>query len=97
MSDTVFPIKSGSDWSFEMIQGAYNALERLAVEKYNLDFYANQIEIVTSEQMLDAYAGHGMPIMYKHWSFGKSFIQQHNEYRNGNMGLAYEMVINSSP
>ncbi len=97
MSDTVFPIKSGSDWSFELIQGAYNALERIAVEKYNLDFYANQIEIVTSEQMLDAYAGHGMPIMYKHWSFGKSFIQQHNEYRNGNMGLAYEMVINSSP
>lgn len=93
----IFPIKSGQDWGFKQIQAVYNELDRIALEKYGLSFYPNQIEIVTSEQMLDAYAGHGMPIMYKHWSFGKSFIQQSNEYRRGNMGLAYEMVINSNP
>ncbi len=98
MSDNeLFPIKSGKDWTFEQIEATYNELEKIAVEKYGLDFYPNQIEIVTSEQMLDAYAGHGMPIMYKHWSFGKSFIANHQDYAKGNMGLAYEMVINSSP
>ena len=96
-STDIFPIRSGQDWSFNMIQAAYNALEEIANEKYGLDYYPNQIDIVTSEQMLDAYAGHGMPVMYKHWSFGKSFIQQYNEYMKGNMGLAYEMVINSNP
>lgn len=94
---TVFPVDSGTDWSFEQLQATYDALEKIAIEKYGLDFYPNQLEIVTSEQMLDAYAGHGMPIMYKHWSFGKSFIQSHQEYMAGHMGLAYEMVINSSP
>lgn len=97
MSDSIFPIQSGKDWTFEQIHAVYAALEQIAEQKYQLDFYPNQIDIVTSEQMLDAYAGHGMPIMYKHWSFGKSFIQSHNEYMSGNMGLAYEMVINSSP
>lgn len=97
MSDSVFPIKSGTDWSFEQIQQTYDALAEIAKDKYGLNIYPNQIEMVTSEQMLDAYAGHGMPIMYKHWSFGKSFIQSNNEYNAGNMGLAYEMVINSNP
>lgn len=97
MSEFTFPIKANQDWSFDQIQASYDALEKIAVEKYGLDFYPNRIEVVTSEQMLDAYAGHGMPIMYKHWSFGKSFIMSHNEYAKGNMGLAYEMVINSNP
>lgn len=97
MSEPIFPIKSGTEWTFEKIQAVYDKLEEIAVEKYNLDFYPNQIDIVTSEQMLDAYAGHGMPVMYKHWSFGKTFIQNHADYMAGNMGLAYEMVINSSP
>lgn len=97
MSKDIFPIRSNQDWSFEQIQAVYKELEQIAVEKYGLDFYTNRLEVVTSEQMLDAYAGHGMPIMYKHWSFGKSFIAQSNEYRKGNMGLAYEMVINSDP
>ena len=39
-----------------------------------LDVYPNQIEIISSEQMLDAYASVGMPLMYRHWSFGKHFL-----------------------
>lgn len=97
MNTDIFPIKSNQEWSFEQINAVYGELERIAVNKYGLNVYPNQIEVVTSEQMLDAYAGHGMPIMYKHWSFGKSYIQNHNEYMAGHIGLAYEMVINSSP
>ena len=38
-----------------------------------------------------------MPLFYKHWSFGKQFAFQEASYRKGLMGLAYEIVINSSP
>ncbi len=62
-----------------------------------LDVYPNQIEVITAEQMLDAYSSVGMPLFYKHWSFGKHFAFQEASYRKGFMGLAYEIVINSSP
>jgi spore cortex formation protein SpoVR/YcgB (stage V sporulation) len=38
-----------------------------------------------------------MPLFYKHWSFGKHFAYEEASYRKGLMGLAYEIVINSSP
>jgi stage V sporulation protein R len=47
--------------------------------------------------MLDAYASVGMPVNYRHWSYGKHFIQSEKSYRRGHMGLAYEIVINSDP
>ncbi|MEL6761552.1 MAG: SpoVR family protein, partial [Myxococcota bacterium] len=50
----------------------YDAIERLALRELKLDLYPNQIEIISSEQMLDAYSSTGMPLMYRHWSFGKS-------------------------
>ena len=40
-----------------------------------LDVYPNQIEMITAEQMLDAYSSIGMPLFYKHWSFGKHFAR----------------------
>ncbi len=46
---------------------------------------------------MDAYAGIGMPIGYTHWSFGKKFIETEQSYKRGQMGLAYEIVINSDP
>jgi stage V sporulation protein R len=58
---------------------------------------ANQLEIISSEQMMDAYAFIGLPVNYTHWSFGKHFIATEQNYRHGHMGLAYEMVINSNP
>ena len=57
----------------------------------------NQMEIISSEQMLDAYSSIGMPLMYRHWSFGKHFLYQEQLYRKGRRGLAYELVINSNP
>jgi spore cortex formation protein SpoVR/YcgB (stage V sporulation) len=47
--------------------------------------------------MLDAYSSVGMPVMYRHWSFGKHFIHHERLYRRGARGLAYEIVINSNP
>ena len=62
-----------------------------------LDLYPTQIEVITSEQMLDAYSSIGMPLMYRHWSFGKRLLQDETLYRRGARGLAYEIVINSNP
>jgi spore cortex formation protein SpoVR/YcgB (stage V sporulation) len=45
--------------------------------------------------MLDAYSSAGMPLFYKHWSFGKHFALREAFYRKGIMGLAYEIVINT--
>ena len=47
--------------------------------------------------MLDAYASVGLPLMYRHWSFGKRFAYHETLYRKGLPGLAYEIVINSNP
>ena len=46
---------------------------------------------------MDAYASVGMPVSYNHWSFGKHFLSTEKSYRRGQMGLAYEIVINSNP
>lgn len=90
-------IDSCKDWSFEELDDAYLAIQKIAEEKFGLDYYPNQVEIITSEQMLDAYSSVGMPIYYTHWSFGKQFVSESERYKRGQMGLAYEIVINSSP
>lgn len=87
----------GADWDFEILQRTLNAIEEIALKDLKLDIYANQIEIISSEQMLDAYSSHGMPLMYKHWSFGKHFARDQMMYQKGYSGLAYEIVINSNP
>ena len=65
--------------------------------RFGLDTYPNQLEIITAEQMMDAYASVGMPVNYRHWSYGKEFIATEKNYKRGHMGLAYEIVINSNP
>ena len=42
--------------------------------------------------MLDATSSVGMPIFYRHWSFGKRFITDEKLYRKGYTGLAYEIL-----
>ncbi|PIQ36896.1 MAG: SpoVR family protein, partial [Lysobacterales bacterium CG17_big_fil_post_rev_8_21_14_2_50_64_11] len=37
------------------------------------------------------------PLGYSHWSYGKQFLQNEKGYKRGQMGLAYEIVINSNP
>ena len=64
----------GPDWDFSVLQRVYEACEHIACSELGLELYPNQIEVITAEQMLDAYASIGMPLFYKHWSFGKHFI-----------------------
>ena len=90
------PLPSPSDWTFDLIERYHSEIARVA-RGYKLDTYANQLEIITAEQMMDAYASVGMPVIYRHWSYGKQFISTEKNYRRGHMGLAYEIVINSDP
>jgi stage V sporulation protein R len=90
------PLPAPSDWSFELIDQYHEVIKRTA-ERFGLDTYPNQLEIITAEQMMDAYASVGMPVNYRHWSYGKEFISTEKNYRRGHMGLAYEIVINSNP
>ena len=90
------PISHGADWDFELLERYDIAIAQVAAE-HGLETYPNQIEVITSEQMLDAYATSGLPIGYPHWSYGKEFIRNEQAYRRGMQGLAYEIVINSNP
>ena len=88
---------TGSDWNFGTLSHAYDVIEAVAKEELQLDIYPVQMEVISSEQMLDAYSSIGMPLMYRHWSFGKHFVHHELHYRKGGRGLAYEIVINSDP
>jgi spore cortex formation protein SpoVR/YcgB (stage V sporulation) len=91
------PLFEGADWEFGTIQRVHDAVAEIAHGELGLDTYPNQIEVINSEQMLDAYSSIAMPIFYKHWSFGKQFARNEALYRAGMQGLAYEIVINSNP
>src|SRR6478735_1944849 len=85
-----------SEWTFDLIEQAHEEIRRVA-RNFGLDTYPNQLEIITAEQMMDAYASVGMPVSYAHWSYGKQFLSTEKSYKRGQMGLAYEIVINSNP
>ncbi len=85
-----------SEWTFELVERYNREIARVAAG-FKLDTYPLQVEVITSEQMMDAYSSVGMPLGYSHWSFGKQFLATEQRYRRGYMGLAYEIVINSNP
>lgn len=91
------PLSTGAEWTFELLTDYDREIGKIAREEFKLDCYPNQIEVIASEQMLDAYASLGLPIGYPHWSYGKEFIKNEQMYRRGMRGLAYEIVINSNP
>lgn len=89
-------ISTSSEWTFPLLEQFDHHIAQCAKE-HGLDTYPNQIEVISSDQMLDAYASNGMPVMYPHWSYGKNYLSNQKQYLSGNMNLAYEIVINSSP
>jgi spore cortex formation protein SpoVR/YcgB (stage V sporulation) len=91
------PISTGPDWTFELLEQYDQEIARIAKEKFKLDTYPNQIEVIRSDQMMDAYASVGMPVSYNHWTYGKKYVSTEKNYSRGRMGLAYEIVINSDP
>lgn len=91
-----FRLPAQSEWTFDLIKDVDVEIARIA-KNFGLDTYPNQLEVITSEQMMDAYSSVGMPTSYNHWSFGKSFLSTEQSYKKGDSGLAYEIVINSDP
>ena len=89
-------ITNSSEWTMPLLQRFDSEIGRIA-DAFGLDCYSNQLEVISAEQMIDAYASVGLPISYFHWSYGKQFETTRARYESGRMGLAYEMVINSSP
>ncbi len=90
------PISTGAEWTHALLMDYDREIARIAKD-FGLDTYPNQIEIISAEQMMDAYSSVGMPLGYNHWSFGKQFLSVEKNYKRGHMGLAYEIVINSNP
>ncbi len=90
------PLSTTSEWTFDLLLKYDQEISSIAAD-YQLDTYPNQIEIISAEQMMDAYSSVGMPLGYHHWSFGKQFLEVEKGYQRGQMGLAYEIVINSDP
>lgn len=86
-----------NNWNYETLEAADEITSKIGKEQFKLDIYPNQIEIVTAEQMIDAYSLVGLPTSYPHWKFGKDFVMNQTNYSKGRQGLSYEMVINSNP
>lgn len=91
------PLFTGSEWDMDMLHTVWATIDDIGKNTFGLDYYEPQIEVISAEQMLDAYSSVAMPIMYPHWSFGKTFIQNEHQYKKGMQGLAYEVVINTNP
>lgn len=91
------PLFTDAEWTFERIEKTWQAIEEIGINEMGIDTYPNQFCVISSEQMLDAYSSIGLPVYYNHWSFGKHFAKEYQSYKSGQSGLAYELVINSSP
>ena len=87
---------SGSEWTFEHLSYIDGLCADLAAG-YGLETYPNEMHVITSEQMLDAYSSIALPVHYAHWSFGKHFVTSAKSYIAGRQNLAYEIVLNSNP
>jgi hypothetical protein len=89
MTTTTERLFEGADWDFPKLQRIHDACEEIARTELGLDTYPNQIEVITAEQMLDAYSSVGMPLFYKHWSFGRHFAHHEAFYRGPPVGSVH--------
>lgn len=86
----------GNDYVISDLIYYNEKIEALAREK-GLDFYPQEFELCSYEDMIGYEAYMGMPSRYPHWSFGKAYERKKTFYRYNLTGLPYEMVINSNP
>ena len=61
------------DWTVKELQEWDDKICQIAKEKYNLDWFPIEYEILNYHEMIGAMAYTGLPTHYRHWSFGKSF------------------------
>jgi len=63
------PLSTSPEWTFDLLEIYDREIARVAKD-FSLDTYPNQIEVISSNQMMQAYSSIGMPVGYHHWSFG---------------------------
>ena len=90
------PIAKGTEWTVPLLE-RFDAAIAAHARRLHLDTYPIQYEVITAAQMIDLCSTVGMPVHYPHWSFGKQLLGQEHTYKKGMSGLAYEIVINTSP
>jgi stage V sporulation protein R len=95
MSKPLFACHDG--WTESVIWDTLTELYKVADKDLGLSLFPNQILGVSDEGMLDAYASMGLPHLYPHWSFGKSAQQNRRRMSQGQMGLAYELIMPTDP
>ncbi len=76
---------------------SYNERIEVIAKEIGLDYYPQEFEVISFEDMLCYEAYLGMPSHYSHWSYGKSYDRLKTAYKYNLSGLPYEMVINSNP
>jgi len=85
-----------ADWTVEELEHWDHKISQIG-EKYGLDWYEIEYEIIDYHEMISAMAYTGLPTHYRHWSFGKAYERTHTLYNAGMTGLPYEMIINTNP
>lgn len=85
-----------ADYSMRELQEWNDKIEEVA-KKLGLDYYEQEFEICSYEDMIGYETYVGMPSHYPHWSFGKRYERTKTLHRYNLTGLPYEMVINSNP
>ena len=85
-----------SDWTLKDLEIWDEKICKIAKD-HGLDWYPITYETCDYYEMIGNMAYHGMPTHYDHWSYGKSFEMQHQQYQLGMTGLPYELIINSDP
>ena len=92
------PLFNGPNWDYGSLRQVYEAIERIAVDEIGLDVYPVQVEVITSEQMLDAYASVGSAADVPPLELRQALSRfTRRSTAKGCKGLAYEIVINSNP
>lgn len=85
-----------SDFSIKELQEWNERIEIIAHE-FGLDYYDQEFEICSFDDMIGYETYIGMPSHYPHWSFGKAYEKTKTLHKYNLTGLPYEMVINSNP
>ena len=85
-----------TDYSIKELEHWNERIEKIARD-FGLDYYEQEFEIVSYEDMICYEAYIGMPSHYPHWSYGKTYERTKTLNRYNLTGLPYEMVINSDP
>nr|WP_307992150.1 SpoVR family protein [uncultured Niameybacter sp.] len=84
------------NYSFNELIEYNEQIEKIA-KSMGLDYYEQEFEVISFEDMICYEAYVGMPSHYPHWSFGKNYERIKTLYNYNLTGLPYEMVINSDP